>query len=55
MEYINKNTSRLLSLEIEEVMLIKKLIIYKEDLIKMNTKFRYQNQYEDIFAEPNKI
>ena len=54
-EYINKNTQRLLTLEIEEIVLIKKLIIFKEDLIKMNTKYRYQNQYEDIFTEPNKI
>lgn len=54
-EFINKNTQRLLTLEIEEIILIKKLIIFKEGLIKMNTKYRYQNQYEDIFSEPNKI
>lgn len=54
-EYINKNTQRLLNLEVEEVLLIKKLIRLKENLIKMNTIYRYQNENDDIFAEPNKI
>ena len=39
-EYINKNTQRLLSLEIEETMLLKKLIKFKKNLIKINVLYK---------------